>query len=207
MNSYTIPLNPEEQRHARFQGDLKWFLHRFALSLNDGWESMGIFTPKALVRMADTKLLAEIVHALLNGITTTSRRSLDTLYRDHDQAFNTQAEHERYIGSAMDMIMEWDELHGTAIMKHFQVYSLILAIIHIQNRIPALQSSVQIPDGSRIDEMHCVQRLSQLSQAVDDEVTTGPWASFVQASNKKTNVKAERETRFRYCCDALLDRN
>ena len=62
MNSYTIPLNPEEQRHAAFQGEFKWFLHRFALSLNDSWESMGIFTPKALVRMADTKLLAE-VHA------------------------------------------------------------------------------------------------------------------------------------------------
>ena len=47
MNSYTIPLNPEEQRHAAFQGEFKWFLHRFALSLNDSWESMGTFTQKS----------------------------------------------------------------------------------------------------------------------------------------------------------------
>ena len=207
MNSYTIPLNPEEQRHAQFQGELKWFLHRFALSLNDSWESVGIFTQKALVRMADTKLLAEIVHALLNGITTTNKRSLDALYRDFDQAFNNQAEYEQYIGSAVDAIREWEELHGTALMKHFQVYSLILAIIHVQHQIPALQTSVEVPAGSRIDERHCVQRLSLLAQAVDDDVTTGPCARFVQASSRKTNVKTERETRFRYCCDALLGRN
>ena len=207
MNSYTIPLNPEEQRHALFQGELKWFLHRFALSLNDGWESMGIFTQKALVRMADTKLLAEIVHALLNGITTTNKRALDILYRDHDQVFDTQAKNEQYIGSAVDKINEWDELHGTALMKHFQVYSLILAIIHVQHGIPALQTSVEVPVGSRIDEKRCVQRLSQLAQAVDDDVKTGPWARFVQASSRKTNVKTERETRFRYCCDALLGSN
>ncbi len=206
MNSYTIPLNPEEQRHARFQGELKWFLHRVALSLNDSWETMGIFTQRALVRMADTKLLAEIVHALLNGITTTNRRSLDMLYRDHDQTFSAEAEYEQYIGSAVDTVREWDELHGTALMKHFQVYSLVLAIIHVRHRIPALQTSAEVPVGSRIDEGNCVQRLSQLAQAVDYEVTTGPLAGFVRASSRKTNVRSERETRFRYCCQALLGR-
>ena len=27
INSYTVPLNPEEHRHAVFQGDFKWFMH------------------------------------------------------------------------------------------------------------------------------------------------------------------------------------
>lgn len=33
MNSYTIPLNPEEQRHAEFQGAFKWFVNRIFASL------------------------------------------------------------------------------------------------------------------------------------------------------------------------------
>lgn len=206
MNSYTIPLNPEEQRHATYQGEFKWFLHRFALNLNDGWESMGIFTQKALVRMADTKLLAEIVHGLLHGITTTNKRSLDKLYRDHEEGFDRQAEYEQYIGMAVEKVGEWEELHGTAIMKHFQIYSLILAIIHARHQIPALEASYDVPAGSQINEASSVQRLTQLAQAVDDEVETGPQADFVRASSRKTNVKAERETRFRYYCDALLRR-
>ena len=147
------------------------------------------------------------MHALLNGITTTNRRSLDKLYRDHDQGFDMQTEHEQFIGVAVDTIRGWEELHGTALMKHFQVYSLILAIIHVRHRNPALQASYQVPTGSQIDETHSVQRLTQLAQAVDDDVGRGPQADFVQASSRKTNVKAERETRFRYCCDALLGTN
>ena len=204
MNSYTVPLNPEEQRHATFQGEFKWFLHRFALNLNDGWESMGTFSQKALVRMADTKLLAEIIHALLHGITTTNKRSLDKLYRDHEEGLNEQREYEKYIRMATDKVREWEELHSTALMKHFQVYSLVLAIIHARYQIPALEAVYQVPAGSKIDEAYSVQRLTQLAQAVDDGVETGPRAGFVRASSRKTNVKAERETRFRYCCDALL---
>ena len=27
MNSYTVPLNPEEKRHAAYQGTFKWFIY------------------------------------------------------------------------------------------------------------------------------------------------------------------------------------
>src|SRR6202030_3121141 len=30
MNLFTVPLNPEEQRHAVYQGKFKWFVHRVA---------------------------------------------------------------------------------------------------------------------------------------------------------------------------------
>ena len=60
INSYTIPLNAEEQRHAKFQGIFKWFLHRLALGLDYVWEMCGVFSEKQLVRMADNKLFAEI---------------------------------------------------------------------------------------------------------------------------------------------------
>jgi hypothetical protein len=46
MNSYTVPLNPEEQRHAKFQGAFKWFLHSAALRWNVGLETMGVFSEK-----------------------------------------------------------------------------------------------------------------------------------------------------------------
>lgn len=203
MNSYTIPLNPEEQRHALYQGSFKWFLHRLALRLNDAWESMGVFSQKALVRMADSKLLAEISNAMLHGITTTNKRTLDKLYREHDAAFPTEADFENRIGGAVEILRAWEELHRSSLMKPFQVYALLLAIMHVTTPIEALQPVFQADEGIELDRPTCVQRLSRLARAVDDAVETGRYARFVRASSEKTNVKSEREVRFRAFCEAL----
>ena len=77
MNSYTVPLNPEELRNAEYQGAFKWFIYeksrKYAVALTD----IGVFGEKGLVRMQDLKLYTEILHAVENGVTTTSKKSLD----------------------------------------------------------------------------------------------------------------------------------
>lgn len=203
MNSYTVPLNPEEQRHAKFQGRFKWFLHRLGLRLNDSWEVMGVFAQKALVRMADTKLLAEVSHAMLYGVTTTNKASLDRTYREHDEEFAGEQEFERRIMAAMDTLRSWDELHHTSLMKPFQIYALLLAIMHVRERIDSLQAVVETPSIDTLDRAKSVERLSRLARAVDENVTAGRYARFVRASEEKTNVKSEREIRIRYFCEAL----
>jgi hypothetical protein len=75
INSYTVPLNAEEQRHATYQGPFKWFIARLSKDLGDAQIEMGAFTQKQLVRMADSKLFTELSHALLNGITTTNKNA------------------------------------------------------------------------------------------------------------------------------------
>ena len=77
INSYTIPLNPEEQRHAVYQGPFKWFIARLARRLEAFFLSIGLFGQKQFIRMADIKLLTEICDALINGIRTTNKSILD----------------------------------------------------------------------------------------------------------------------------------
>jgi hypothetical protein len=76
MNSYTVPLNAEEHRHASYQGRFKWFANRLAKRHSGLFREAGIFTEKQLVRMVDTKLLAEVCDALLNGVRTTTSEYL-----------------------------------------------------------------------------------------------------------------------------------
>jgi hypothetical protein len=87
MNSYTVPLNPEEQRHASHQGAFKWFVARICKKFGKAFVDIGIFGEKQLVRMADTKLISEICDAMLFGIRTTNKKILDRLYDDRDRAF------------------------------------------------------------------------------------------------------------------------
>ena len=87
INSFTAPLTPEEQRHASFQGEMKWFIYDLASKYENPLINLGVIAKRGAIRMADAKLMAEIVSALLLGITTTSKRSLDKLYEDFDRTF------------------------------------------------------------------------------------------------------------------------
>ena len=150
-----------------------------------------------------TKLLAEVCHALLHGIKTTNKKMLDGLYRDNDGTFPQEAECERRIGEAVALIREWPELNGTALMKPFQVYALLLAVTHVREPVPTLQGVWENAQGRAIDRNGAVERLSRLARAIDEEVETGRYARFVRASSEKTNVKEEREVRFAAYCEAV----
>ena len=90
INSFTAPLTPEEQRHASFQGEMKWFIYDLASKYENPLINLGVIAKRGAIRMADAKLMAEIVSALLLGITTTSKRSLDKLYEDFDRTLSAR---------------------------------------------------------------------------------------------------------------------
>jgi hypothetical protein len=117
MNSYTIPLNPEEHRHAIYQGPFKWFIARLARRLEAVFLAMGLFGQKQLVRMADIKLLTEICDALLNGIRTTNRSILDKLYLSRNEEFPEQADLGSWIEGAVDTIRSLPAVHNTSIVR------------------------------------------------------------------------------------------
>ncbi|MFI5396213.1 MAG: DUF262 domain-containing protein [Candidatus Binatia bacterium] len=204
MNSYTVPLNPEEQRHAQFQGKFKWFLHRLGLGLNEAWVTMVVFSQKQIVRMADTKLLAEVCHAICRGISTTNKRSLDQLYAALDEEFAAEQDIEARLTDAVEVLLGWPDLHGSVLMKPFQVYGLLLAITHVTRPVPTLADEFPIQKGQKIDYGTAMLRLTRLAEVIEQDQSAGKYARFVKASAEKTNVKAERETRFKYFCQALI---
>jgi hypothetical protein len=112
LNSYNVPANPEEQRHAKYQGRFKWFIAGLSKDLGKIFSDTGIFAEKALVRMADCKLLTEITHAVKHGITTTNKFSLNSVYKEFDKAFPDERELRSQIDDAFSQIVEWTELHN-----------------------------------------------------------------------------------------------
>jgi hypothetical protein len=203
MNSYTIPLNPEEQRHASYQGEFKWFIYRLARRFDESFLRMSLFGPKQLVRMADTKLLSETCHALLYGIQTTDKSKLDKLYRDHDGAFAERESHEQRISWALDQVLEWPEVHDSSLMKPYIVYSLILAVTHLRRHIPSLEALVNSPEIDQFDRDRVLTNLTQLAAALDNPEGFPAYEEFVNACSSRTNVRAQREIRFRWLCTAL----
>ena len=205
MNSYTVPLNGEEQRHATYQGKFKWFIHRVARRFDQALLSAGVFSQKQLIRMADTKLLAEAIHALLFGIVTTDKRKLDALYRDRDVTFKEEADFERYLSEALNTLVEWVELQGTSLMKGYEVYALLLAVIHVRHRISSLDDVFESPKAAKLNRDRAIGNLSILSEALNDPENAGEFSPFVDASSERTNSKEQRVIRFQWMCRALIE--
>jgi hypothetical protein len=66
MNSYNVPLNPQETRHATLQGAFKWFIVGVSEKYASTLKALGVFKESQLSRMADGLLLTEIVIGILD---------------------------------------------------------------------------------------------------------------------------------------------
>jgi hypothetical protein len=192
INSFTAPLTAEEQRHARFQGEMKWFIYDLAARYENALVNLGVITKKAAIRMADAKLFAEVVSGLLLGITTTSKTSLDRLYENNDMSFDRAFDVEAAIVEAMDFALSLHGLRGTPLVKTHMFYSLLLARIAVRQwpelaPVSPSKRSAVAPDAEN--------RLLGLADALDDPDSHPKAKPFVLASTDRTNVKSQRETR------------
>lgn len=198
INSYTVPLNFEELRHAIYQGAFKWFVYGLTSRFDEALSALGVFSAKQFVRMADAKLFCEVVHAVLFGISTTNKTKLDGLYKAFDSAFAEGTALQKRLRKAVDVVLEMPDIHKGPLMKPHMFYSLLLAIMDVQTPITTLAAYRQ-GDGAMIVPERAVAGLSLLADAFEkgDEAPE-EFAEFVKASSEKTNVARERATRFKW---------
>lgn len=209
MNSFTVPLNPEEQRHANYQGAFKWFMRNLSADYGEAFRQAGTFGQKALVRMQDQKLLTELSAAYFSGIATTNKATLNGVYRDHDKeehfTESMRDDLDGRIRAGLDQLFAWEDLYGTPLMKPHQVYSLALAVMHVQTPVDRLVSDTTVRGADVADESQIVYNLTRLAEGLelDDEELTGDLRPFLRASSSKTNVRAQRQARFEWFYWAL----
>jgi hypothetical protein len=205
MNSYTVPLNAEEQRHAYFQGKFKWFINRLTSRFSRFFLDSGVFSEKQMVRMADAKLLTELCDAISHDIRTTNKKILDHLYQDKDKTFPEEKELSRRLGESVKQLAAWTKIHNTPLMKSYVIYSLILAISHVQKPISQFQRIFRSAGNATLDEALVQRNLSNLAEALDSDDGTD-YRDFVKACSSKTNVRQQRLRRFRILCKALVSK-
>lgn len=203
MNSYTVPLNAEEQRHASYQGKFKWFINELADKIEPISLAVGVFKEKQLVRMADNKLLTELCDSFANGIRTTDKKKLDSMYRGHDLEFREASNYRDRLFGAFKAIRLVDALHDTVLMKPHMVYSLVQAITHVTNPVRKFKRVFRSPKLRSIDWSAALPNLTRLAEAAGADEPDGRLAEFAEASQEKTNVGETRKTRFKWFCVAL----
>ncbi len=205
MNSYTIPLNPQEKRHATHQGELKWFIVDLTEMYAEALKKIGVFGEKQLSRMADAALLSDIVYSLSNGIKSAEDKNLNRFYEENEESFPEEAELRNRITVALDRILEWPEIHESSLMKSYNFYSLVLAISHALAPIEKGNFNEIYPrrEPLAIDPQFALPNLTQLGGAVDDPINYPQFGEFIMACSKMTTRLEPRKTRFLWLSRAL----
>jgi Protein of unknown function DUF262 len=203
MNSYTVPLNKQEQRHATYQGDFKWFIVEMVELYSQALRDTGVFTERNLARMDDAKLLTDICFSVSNGIKSQSEKLLDEFYAEGEQAYEMEAEMRSRLEQIFSVILEWRDLHDGPLMRSYQVYTLALAITHCQQPVDELNDAYQLDGPVRIDNAYALPNLTLLAETLENPEAEPDLADFVHASSAATTRIGPRTTRFQRLCEAL----
>ena len=154
--------------------------------------------------MADTKLYSEIIHALLHGITRTYSRNLDKLYKNHEEEFHEEKEIAKKIEHAIDFILNMTDIHGSSLVRPYNFYSLVLAIIHMKHPVGSFLPLYQPHAPYEYNSNVVAANLTLLAQVLESpEDTEEKFKEFVSATSSYTHYKDKREQRFKWLCKAL----
>jgi len=203
INSYTVPLNAQEQRHATHQGMFKWFMVDLTEKYSQTIKDIGVLKERQLSRMADAQLFTEIIVAIRNGIHTYSKPALDKCYLENDEQFTDAVKIEKRFDNVFAHLLKWESLHEGPLMKAGPFYSLFLAITHVTSPMLKFRSVVPISQKGIANEDEALRRLSELAEAIESDSPSKKYEAFVAAVREGTNTKLNRITRFKYFCRAL----
>lgn len=147
LNSYTIPLNPQELRHAKFQGDFKWTVYEAAKHWSVLWDNYQVVSTRERLRMADDQLMAEMYGIVLRGVAAGSQPNINRLYTDYDRNFPEQEISSNQVNDTLEFITQnFNEALGTSIARAPHFLMLFAAVTHAQHNIPSGEIGSEMPE-------------------------------------------------------------
>jgi hypothetical protein len=202
LNFYTAPLNAAEQRHAQFYGELSRFVEDHAERWRALTERLRVFTAKQIRRRAHEQLMAEIVDTMLNGFSTITAKSLRQTYHDNEREFSSAQDFGRKLETARERLAQCEFIRHTKLKKHYQIFALVLALIHSESDMASLRDELGPARPLRtLDDIRA--RIAPLDHAVRERIERGRYARFWRASHEKTNVRDNRLIRTDYFFKAI----
>jgi hypothetical protein len=203
MNANNVPLNDEEQRNARYQGPFKWFVIQVADEYKTSLKTIGLFSRRDLVRMADLKLYADILLGIDQGFMTVKGKQLDDLYKRYNSTFPHEEQYGSLLRNGLNAFLEAVELHHASLLRAHMFQSVVLALISLQEpeRFPALADGPHAETVARISAKEVP--LQPLLAALADPESYPELQDFTEASSRKTNVDTSKVVRFAYLRQAI----
>lgn len=206
LNSYTVPLNRQELRHAKFSGDFKWAVNESARRWSILWDHFEVISRRDRIRMADDQLMAELFGVVINGVTDGGQPNIDKLYARMDQEFADQD----LVMKRLDVVLSCitdnfaSQLLATPVLRAPHFLMLFAAVAHATFGLPEGGIGGDLPAKSKAamsDLGMASQNLVALASVLDTPEQEArelrpDLYEFRSASSGSTQRISGRKTRF-----------
>ncbi|OOG77544.1 DUF262 domain-containing protein [Flavobacterium sp. A45] len=207
LNSYTLPLNTSEKRHATYQGQFKWFISNLTEHVTPFFEKYQTLTLRDISRMGDADLLTECCQLKLEGIQNRSSKKLEDIYKNYDIIFANETELKDIITTSFNFIKDnFSEVFENCKIQSYNFYSLMGALIYNRYGFPDPKQELA---GLNIINQFCVNvnqssdELIRIFTEAEDKLVNGNYPDFVNASIATTHSYKNRLTRIATLINAL----
>lgn len=196
MNSSNIPLNDEEQRNAKFQGQFKWFIQGIAQKFSERLRAIGVFSRRDIIRMADTRLYAEVIHSIAHGFVTTKSAQIDALYRKFNSNFDRDDEFSAYLEAGINFATEEASNGERELLRGYMFQTLMLVFINRQFDLGLRNKAIEVSPGLVLPEQLAAMDLAALLDGLREPENHPELGEFLDAATKGTNVGRAKAIRF-----------
>ena len=207
MNANNVPLNAEEQRNARYQGEFKWFINQVAETYKEALLSLGLLSRRDLIRMTDLRLYAEIALTLEEGFVTVKGVQLDKLYKKYNATFDHGLLLREKMSFGIDYFISHDYLHQDVLLRMHVFQSIVVATIATKFKEPFVDSAESAYVETQTKVLQQNHSTETLISALRDPDAYPELSEFVKANSVATNTAEARAIRYLYFKNALNKTN
>lgn len=197
MNASNVPLNDEEQRNARFQGPFKWFIQSIASRFSEQLRAVGVLSRRDIIRMADNRLYAEIIHTILNGFVTTKSAQIDALYRRFNVELPDEELYFSYLEAGIERAVQELVNGDRELQRGYMFQTLALIFIDRQFNLGLREEAAAVAPEVAAALGGAALELAGLIDSIRDPEGHPNLTEFVD-STKGTNVGRAKAVRFLY---------
>lgn len=207
INSYTLPLNTSEKRHATYQGKFKWFISNLTEYVTPFFEKYNTLTLRDISRMSDADLLTECCQIKLQGIQNRSSIKLENIYKENDINFNQEDEIREVLMSSFNFLKDnLAEVFDNCSVQSYNFYALMGALIFNKYGFPDSKDELigyNTINQFTINVNNSIPELIRIFTEADEKNENGQFPEFVKASIATTHSYKNRLTRIRTLINAL----
>ena len=191
INSVSKTLNAQEKRNSMYSGGFKQFCLNQAASRVDFWRNYNIFTANDIARMLEVQFISDLTLNLMDGISDSNPRNLESLYRDFDEEFPRETEMKKRIDHLFDFVVDLNPtvIKDTIFRRQPIFFSLLIALDSLMHLGPSQVESALHEIDTRYNS--------------DDDRMTGDDREFYSASTATTQRLRQRQIRHTYICGFL----
>jgi hypothetical protein len=195
LNKYSVPLNDQELRNARYQGCFLKAIESIAQQEEAFWMSSRIFSANDIRRMIDLEFISVLLSTIIGGIYN-RKDDLDKYYEMYEDNFEDENQYvEKFIYNIDILKKIFPHINETMWKGKANFYTLFLVVDSIGKGI----------NDENIETIR--SSLNEFEKSLDntkaDLISDDRFKQYINSLTKATNDKENRVARVRILIDFL----